>query len=299
MNLFDKETYTFVDIQYLIDNGVEESIHLDFKAAGALAKDDKKKNEIAKDVSAFANSDGGIIIYGISEIGHKADSYSFVDGDVFTKEWLEQIINSNIQKRINNIRIVPLRQDGDIKRTVYLVKVPRSNNAPHMSGDKRYYKRYNFQSVMMEEYEVRDLFHRHNTSTLSIVDWSLSDNEETPDGRFRKYSFVVQVLNESQVTESLYKLNCYINNLHVSRYNVKWRLNQGRIDTTELYEDRLKISDMGTLPLFPNEAIDMMRIYIEVPVSMVRSFIQETKIELVLFYDNAVDTRYLYVRNYI
>lgn len=118
MNLFDKEIYTIKDIQYLIDNGVEESIHLDFKAAGALAKDDKKKNEIAKDVSAFANSDGGIIIYGISEIGHKADSYSFVDGDIFTKEWLEQIINSNIQKRINNIRIIPLRQDGDIKRTV-------------------------------------------------------------------------------------------------------------------------------------------------------------------------------------
>ncbi|MCM1030022.1 MAG: ATP-binding protein [Oscillibacter sp.] len=299
MNLFDKERYTFADIQYLIDNGVEESIHLDFKAAGALAKDDKKKNEIAKDVSAFANSDGGIIIYGISEIGHKADSYSFVDGDVFTKEWLEQIINSNIQKRINNIRIIPLRQDGDINRTVYIVKIPRSNNAPHMSGDKRYYKRYNFQSVMMEEYEVRDLFYRHNTSTLSIVGWFLFDNGETADGRFRKYSFVVQVHNESQVTESLYKLNCYINNPYVSRYNVRWRLNQGRIDTTELYEDRLKISDMGTLPLFPNEAIDMMRIYIEVPVSKVRSFVEETKIELVLFYDNAEDTRHFYVRDYI
>ena len=37
MNLFDKEIYTFVDIQYLIDNGVEESIPLDFKAAGTLA----------------------------------------------------------------------------------------------------------------------------------------------------------------------------------------------------------------------------------------------------------------------
>lgn len=297
MNLFDKEIYTIKDIQYLIDNGVEESIHLDFKAAGALAKDDKKKNEIAKDVSAFANSDGGIIIYGISEIGHKADSYSFVDGDVFNKEWLEQIINSNIQKRINNIKIIPLRQDGDIKRTVYIVKIPRSNNAPHMSCDKRYYKRYNFQSVMMEEYEVRDLFHRHNTSTLSIVGWSLFDNGETADGGFRKYSFVVQVHNESQVTESLYKLNCYINNHYVSRYNVRWRLNQGCIDTTELYGDRLKISDMGTLPLFPNEAIDMMRIYIEVPVSKVRSFVEETKIELALFYDNAEDTRHFYVRD--
>lgn len=58
-----------------------------------------------------------------------------------------------------------------------------------------------------------------------------------------------------EVTESLYKLNCYINNLDGSLYNVKWRLNQGRIDTTELYEDRLKISDMGTFPLFPNEML--------------------------------------------
>ena len=55
---------------------------------------------------------------------------------------------------------------------------------------------------------------------------------------------------------------------------------------------------MGTLPLFPNEVIDMMRIYIEVPVSKVCSFVEETKIELAFFYDNAVDTRHFYVRNY-
>ena len=98
MNLFDKERYTFADIQYLIDNGVEESIHLDFKAAGALAKDDKKKNEIAKDVSAFANSDGGIIIYGISESGHKADSYSFVDGDIQRGKNQLKVISAIIEK---------------------------------------------------------------------------------------------------------------------------------------------------------------------------------------------------------
>ena len=56
---------------------------------------------------------------------------------------------------------------------------------------------------------------------------------------------------------------------------------------------------MGTLPLFPNEAIDMMRIYIGVPVSKVRSFVEDTKVELALFYDNAVDTRHFYVRDYI
>lgn len=62
MDFFEKEDYNIDDIIALIDNEAEESVHLDFKAAGALSKDDKKKAEIAKDVSAFANSDGGIIV---------------------------------------------------------------------------------------------------------------------------------------------------------------------------------------------------------------------------------------------
>ena len=41
-----------------------------------MSKDDKKKAEIAKDVSAFANSDGGIILYGIEEQEHKAHALS-------------------------------------------------------------------------------------------------------------------------------------------------------------------------------------------------------------------------------
>ena len=54
-------------VQQYIDDGIEESLNLDYKAAGALAKTDGKKKEITKDVSAMANSDGGIIIYGVTE----------------------------------------------------------------------------------------------------------------------------------------------------------------------------------------------------------------------------------------
>jgi phosphate/sulfate permease len=54
MYFFDKENYNIDDIISLIDNEAEESVHLDFKAAGSLSKDDRKKLEIAKDVSAFA-----------------------------------------------------------------------------------------------------------------------------------------------------------------------------------------------------------------------------------------------------
>ena len=51
-------------------------IYISRRRGGALSKDDKKKAEIAKDVSAFANSDGGIILYGIEEQEHKAHALS-------------------------------------------------------------------------------------------------------------------------------------------------------------------------------------------------------------------------------
>jgi hypothetical protein len=46
------------DLQTLILNGTQESIELDYKACDALAQTEGKKNELSKDVSAFANSAG-------------------------------------------------------------------------------------------------------------------------------------------------------------------------------------------------------------------------------------------------
>ena len=77
--LLDKENITEEDIRQLIYLKVEESIQLDFKQAESLGKNDKKKLEIAKDVSAFANSAGGYIVYGIKENNHVADTLSFID----------------------------------------------------------------------------------------------------------------------------------------------------------------------------------------------------------------------------
>ena len=65
MDFYKLEEYKFSDLEDLINNEVEENLHLDYKSAGSLSKEDKKKAEITKDVSAFANSDGGIIVYGI------------------------------------------------------------------------------------------------------------------------------------------------------------------------------------------------------------------------------------------
>ena len=199
--------WSLKDLENMISNKAEESVNLDFKSSGSLNKSERKKIEITKDVSAFANSDGGIIIYGIKESNHVADEFSFIDGDEFTKEWLEQVISSGIQQKIENLMIYPLRKDGEIKKTVYVIEIPESVSSPHMAKDKRFYKRYNFESVPMEEYEVRRLFFKENKTNLEIGKevvgiMTHNDNPEKIIG----VSIGIKIKNIGNTIEKYYKV---------------------------------------------------------------------------------------------
>lgn len=286
MYFFEKTEYNIDDITALIYNAAEESVHLDFKAAGSLSKDDKKKAEIAKDVSAFANSDGGIIVYGIEEQEHKAHALSYIDGNTYTKEWLEQVIQDNIQRRIEGLEIFPIRDNGDITKSIYIVKIPRSSNTPHMSADKCYYKRNNFRSVKMEEYEVRDLFYREATPNLTISGYNFYPVDKNND--YVTFGFIAQVWNDSNTIATLYKLNCYINN-YIGFDKISWEPIKDEMNYTILDSSRLKIFQLGKYPLFPNESVDMLRFSLEIKRENVEAFINNATIELLLMFGNKTD----------
>lgn len=163
-----KETWTENDVLELIKNGTPESLTLDYKRIDSLGNNDKKKNELSKDVSAFANSAGGTLIYGVIEDKNVPISIDGgVDPKVITKEWIEQVINSRIQRRIPNILIhqIPLSVSNNV---IYVIDIPQSHQAPHMAADKKFYKRFNFESIPMEEYEVRDVSNRISTPNLNL-----------------------------------------------------------------------------------------------------------------------------------
>lgn len=159
------------DILSLITNKVRENINLDYKATASLKKTDKARIDISKDVSAFANSAGGTIVYGVMENNrHEPEG---IDGGYdpsdISGEWLEQVINSTIQPRVQNIRInqvdLPTQTPGHV---LYVVHIPQSLTA-HQAIDKRYYKRYNFQSVPMEDWEIKDILNRGTQPDLSLL----------------------------------------------------------------------------------------------------------------------------------
>jgi len=165
-----------------IEKKVEESLYLDYKAAGSLETSERKKTEISKDVSSFANSDGGTIIYGVSEyksgttfLPEKIDP---IDRSIFSKETLEQIINSRISPRIHGIKITPITI-GDPKenKVVYVVDIPKSDTA-HQAYNNKYYRRYNFLATEMVDWEIKDVINRQTKSNVKIQFYPSGDHKD-------------------------------------------------------------------------------------------------------------------------
>ena len=256
--------YTKAHLDYLIRSQAEESVHIEFKAGSALASTDNKKKEIGKDVSSMANSDGGIIIYGLAERHHKAAGYAFVDGNRYPKEWLEQVINSKIKRRIPDLQIDVIRVQNKISQSVYVVKIPRSNEAPHMASDGRYYKRFNFESVQMEEYEVRDLFSRSAETHLKLrpVEFKGEVIENGPKGigTFRLH-LVLDVHNVSRQIETVYKT---ILKLPANVYDNSKKKQDLERFFRKYQKDVALLNIPASTPLFPLEVNTLMNFYLDI-----------------------------------
>lgn len=152
--------WTEQDLLTLIHNGVEERFDLEYKRGDALSPNGNAKNEMSKDISALANGAGGLIVYGVVEDHHVPRRLDGVDPAQITKEWLEQVINGRVRPRLAGVYINPVAlSTSSPGKVAYVVSVPQGQTA-HQAGDKRYYKRFNFESVPMEDYEIRDIMNR-------------------------------------------------------------------------------------------------------------------------------------------
>lgn len=193
--------WTEQDLLQLIVDQVGESLTLDYKESGALQRTDGKKNELSKDVSAFANAAGGVLVYGMREDGHvPIELDGGLDPNEISKEWVEQVINSRIARRITGLRVRQVPLSGPRSgRVAYVIHVPSSAHAPHMAAGHRYYKRFNFESVPMEDYEVRDVSRRFVAPELNLGLLS----QKTASAVQHKFSVYVENLSSAQADYAL------------------------------------------------------------------------------------------------
>jgi predicted HTH transcriptional regulator len=153
---------------------IQESLSLDYKDSRALGKQSADKVELCKDVSAFANSGGGMIIYGIREKNHDPEEIDEgVDTTVFNREWVENILTTGVQPKIEDLEIKPIDLPSKGKnRAAFVIRVGQATAlAPHQTAsDHKYYRRHNFKSEPMQDYEVRDAM-RRNIAYGRKLDW--------------------------------------------------------------------------------------------------------------------------------
>lgn len=147
------------DIESLINNEVCESRHLDYKQE--LPDIGDKKREFLYDISAMANAGGGEIIYGIEEEAGKPISLKGVeveDPDAIILS-LENIIRDCISPRIIGLAVRAIKITDDLY--VFLVRIPRTLNFPHMvtmGGGQRFFTRNSAGKYPMDVHEIRSAF---------------------------------------------------------------------------------------------------------------------------------------------
>jgi hypothetical protein len=153
--------FTLDMLQSFLSRSVEEGLNLDYKHIKAVDDPDK----IAKSITAFANSGGGLVLLGVEELeetDERGRTVKLKPGPItwgpksLTREKLESMLIVRIHPPVQGLRIHPIRSKSE--EVVFLIDVPQSMRPPHQAPDKRYYLRYNFQNLPMDHYQVADLF---------------------------------------------------------------------------------------------------------------------------------------------
>jgi len=174
MNL--KEFFDSIDsntIKGFVEARRQEDLHLDFKTA-PKGLDKEARRNVAKAVSGFANSDGGIVVWGIS--ARKVDEVDAADQLDPIRQLAKFVSDLNsftgqfVSPLVDGVehRVIP---DPSLQDSGYVITlVPVSNAGPHMAkgGEDRYYKRSGDSFYRLEHYEVADLFGRRPHASLSL-----------------------------------------------------------------------------------------------------------------------------------
>lgn len=126
--MFNKKTssLTYKDINELLYLKKEgEGQRLDYKRE--LYKDGK---EFAKDVTAFANAEGGYIILGIDEKSKVVIGVSDKIGNIKIEDWIENVLNANVSETIvYEIKCIPVSFE-EVPLYAMVIFIPESINKP-------------------------------------------------------------------------------------------------------------------------------------------------------------------------
>ena len=165
----DISELNFDDIKYLVQKKQQpEGYYLDYKKT--IGNPDKAKNELAKDISSFANSNGGFLIIGIDDDLNIIGADKKINNKPI-KEWINQVISANIEPSVFYFdpQIIPI---PDSDKIIIVIKIPESYKKPHFVNSKhQYFIRINDSSKPAEHNQIRDMFYLSNIRNKELDDF--------------------------------------------------------------------------------------------------------------------------------
>jgi len=168
------ESLNKLKIEAFVADKREEDLQLEFKtvsSSGMENRDDRKN--FAKALSGFANSSGGLIVWGINARKNErkvdcAFEVKPIEDISLLYAKLNEFTGQFVSPIVDDVRHKKIKAAGTGGYAVTLI--PESYASPHMAkgGEDRYYKRSGDSFRQMEHFDIEDMFGRRKKPKLIL-----------------------------------------------------------------------------------------------------------------------------------
>lgn len=168
-------TYTISDIQSILDTGENNAV--EFKTG------EVRPESIAREMVAFANTQGGIILIGVGDDGMPVG----LSPDKNYEEWIMNIARNNVTPAIQ----VGYQEYNLGNRIIAAVNIPRGKDKPYQTLDAKYLVRVGSTNRAASQAELLRLFQAAGAfhfDAISVKGTSIKDlNLSKIDSYFNRY----------------------------------------------------------------------------------------------------------------
>lgn len=144
-----------------------ETVQWEYKDASVLQDKSTLKEKLSQQVSAFANSGGGHLVFGLSKdriiqpCEKQVKRQSMYD-------YLSQLTNASVLPNLQNFKIHTVPIENSKGDCIYVIEIGDSALAPHQASDQKYYTRIPGHSIPATHFQVDLLFKRFRSPILEI-----------------------------------------------------------------------------------------------------------------------------------
>jgi hypothetical protein len=260
----------------LDDLDPDEHDYQEFKASPFLEREDGDVApgfmfRLSKQVSAFANGNGGRLFIGIDDQGR-------IDGGVRrdlkgggVRGWLEDVVPGCVDPPLRDFNVYEVPWPGPgvasaIKPgcAVYVIEIPASHDAPHQAEDYRYYLRIAGRSRPMGHLHVEDVSRRTRTPRVRAIRLAPYGEPEhildDPRGPKVHLRFQLHVVNEGRVMAQHVGAEVALLRPLVNRA-LRQRMREEGADLTQT-PGELRVFRYHPRPLFPGQELTLMTCWV-------------------------------------